>query len=118
MFCRVDYLRNQADEVFSRIQRDQYLTGLDRSAFVRRLAYHYSEINALHPFREGNGRAQREFIRELALYNNYAIDFRLITPDEMLAASVDSFLCRYDKIEALFDKALRKITGYSTPTCC
>ncbi|MBP5198505.1 MAG: Fic family protein, partial [Lachnospiraceae bacterium] len=31
------------------------------------LSKYYSDMNALHPFREGNGRAQREFSRELCL---------------------------------------------------
>ena len=31
--------------------------------------YCYTNSNALHPFREGNGRSQREFIRMLALKN-------------------------------------------------
>ena len=109
MFCRAVFLENQADVIFGAIRRDNYLEGLDYDQFVKRLAYHFSEINALHPFREGNGRSQREFIRELALYNHYAIDFSNATGKEMLDASVDAFLCRYEKMEALFDKCLRKL---------
>jgi len=70
MFCRAMFLENRADVVFSGIRNDGYLEGLAYDQFVKRLAYHFSEINALHPFREGNGRSQREFIRELALYNH------------------------------------------------
>ncbi|WP_390440172.1 Fic family protein [Lactonifactor longoviformis] len=33
---------------------------------VQKAAYYFSEINALHPFSEGNGRTQRELIRQLA----------------------------------------------------
>ena len=109
MFCRAMFLENQADVVFSGIRNDGYLEGLAYDQFVRRLAYHFSEINALHPFREGNRRSQREFIRELALYNHYAIDFSNATWKEMLDASVDAFLCKYEKMEALFDKCLRKL---------
>lgn len=109
MFCRAMFLENQADVVFGGIRNDGYLEGLAYDQFVKRLAYHFSEINALHPFREGNGRSQREFIRELALYNHYAIDFSNATWKEMLDASVDAFLCKYEKMEALFDKCLRKL---------
>jgi len=45
----------------------------------------------LHPFREGNGRAQREFIRELAVESGYEIAWDLVTQDEMFGASVASF---------------------------
>ena len=109
MFCRAMFLENQADVVFNGIRNDGYLEGLDYDQFVKRLAYHFSEINALHPFREGNGRSQREFIRELALYNHYAIDFSNATGKEMLDASVDAFLCKYERMEALFDECLRKL---------
>jgi len=109
MFCRAMFLENQADVVFSGIRNDGFLEGLDYDQFVKRLAYHFSEINALHPFREGNGRSQREFIRELALYNHYAVDFSNATGKEMLDASVDAFLCKYGKMERLFDKCLRKL---------
>ena len=110
MFCKAMFLEQQAELIFGAIRKDNYLNGMDYPMFVKRLAYHFSEINALHPFREGNGRTQREFIRELALYNHYVIDFSKISRGEMLEASMDSFLCNYDKMEALFDKALKKIS--------
>ena len=109
LFCKAMFLKNQSEVIFGDIKKDSYLEGLDYDAFVKRLAYHFSEINALHPFREGNGRCQREFIRELALYNHYVIDFRKADEKEMLDASVDSFLCKYGKMEELFTKCLRKI---------
>ena len=37
----------------------RFLRGLDRDVFTGRLAYYLGEVNALHPFREGNGRAKR-----------------------------------------------------------
>lgn len=49
LFCRAEHLRSQADIIFGSIQRDQYLKGMDRSTLVKRLSYHFSEINALHP---------------------------------------------------------------------
>jgi cell filamentation protein len=73
---------------------------------VLKLAYYFAEINALHPFREGNGRTQREFIRELALSAGYTIHFANITEEEMLKASIDSFMCDYRKMEELFCKCI------------
>jgi fido (protein-threonine AMPylation protein) len=34
--------------------------------FVDRLTYYLGEVNAIHPFREGNGRTQRVFFDQLA----------------------------------------------------
>jgi cell filamentation protein len=67
------------------------LRGKDSKGFCQRAAHYLGEINALHPFREGNGRAQREFIRGLALEAGYEVAWDLITQDEMLKASVASF---------------------------
>ena len=50
-----------------------------------------SEINAIHPFRDGNGRAQREFIRQLAVRAGFVIDWSTVTREQMTVASRDSF---------------------------
>ena len=109
MFCNVKFLDQQAEAIFEALRKDNYLEGLDQEKMSKRLAFHFSEINALHLFREGNGRTQREFIRELALHNHYALDFSKVSEKEMLDASVDSFLCKYEKMEELFGKCLRKV---------
>ena len=68
----------------------QSLESINYDEFISKIAYYFSEINALHPFREGNGRTQREFIRELALKCGYKIDFSKISKEQMLEASKDS----------------------------
>jgi cell filamentation protein len=57
----------------------------------KRAAYYLGEINALHPFREGNGRAQREFINHLAYKNGYFIEWKNISQADMIQASIESF---------------------------
>ena len=60
------------------------LRGLDRGIFVGRLAYYLGEVNALHPFREGNGRAQREFVRQFGQRNGLVLDWKRISCEEMI----------------------------------
>jgi cell filamentation protein len=52
--------------VFRALRGENFLRDLDRGPFVARLAYYLGEVNAVHPFREGNGRAQRSFFEQLA----------------------------------------------------
>ena len=59
--------------------------------FCNRAAHYMGELNAIHPFRDGNGRMQREFIRQLAERNGYAIDWTRISRDQMTEASKLSF---------------------------
>ncbi len=54
----------------------------DKNAIASKLAEILDNINYLHPFREGNGRAQREFIRTLALEKGFHLN--LNPPDNKL----------------------------------
>ena len=66
MFCLPQYIDSSAAVIFGELHDEDCLRGLRRDAFVGRLAHYLGEVNALHPFREGNGRAQRAFFRQLA----------------------------------------------------
>ena len=46
----------------------------DKNAISRKLAEILDNVNYGHFFREGNGRTQREFIRELAIQKGYSLD--------------------------------------------
>ncbi|MER2529093.1 MAG: Fic family protein [Candidatus Competibacter denitrificans] len=80
-----------ARPIFQKLQKERCLKGLDATEFSKRLAYYLGEINALHPFREGNGRAQREFINHLARANRYIIDWTSINREDMTQASIEAF---------------------------
>jgi cell filamentation protein len=65
-FCLPQYIEPSAAGIFRVLRGENCLRGLGRDAFIARLAFHLGEVNALHPFREGNGRAQRAFFEQLA----------------------------------------------------
>ena len=86
----------------------------------------YSDLDMIHPFREGNGRTEREFIRQLIDYickknglEPYELDYKRIkSRDEYIAAIIKAdALCQYDDLMALFDSILvvkeKKIDGPS-----
>jgi cell filamentation protein len=52
------------------------------------LAYYHAEINEVHPFREGNGRALRAFLRQLAREAGYRLDWTVVSPEENHAAAL------------------------------
>lgn len=90
-FAHHAHLVSASRPIFEHLKKERYLQGLNRTAFSERAAYYLGEINALHPFREGNGRAQREFINPLAWANGYTIDWSAIHPDALRQASIASF---------------------------
>ena len=66
MFCLPQYIEPAATEIFRLLRSDNFLRGLERGLFIDRLTYYLGEVNAVHPFREGNGRTQRAFFEQLA----------------------------------------------------
>ena len=66
MFCRWQFIESYSAGVFAELGAEECLRRLARNAFVGRLAHYYAEVNAIHPFREGNGRSQRAFLAQLA----------------------------------------------------
>lgn len=67
--------------------KDGYLANLERDTFIKRLSYHYDNYNFIHPFREGNGRAQRLLWTLICHDAGYALDWRLVSGEENDEAS-------------------------------
>lgn len=87
LFGLADFLAPALQQTLEKLARENYLADLDAARFAGRAAWFLGELNAAHPFREGNGRTQREFIRELGLKAGHYIDWRKTTPEEMIEAS-------------------------------
>ncbi|MHB9094343.1 MAG: Fic/DOC family protein [Eubacteriales bacterium] len=89
-FAQSQYIVPFATDLFNKLKSENYLETTSNEVFSNRAAYYMSEINAIHPFREGNGRATREFIRPLALYCNFKINWDSVDITELLDASIKS----------------------------
>jgi cell filamentation protein, protein adenylyltransferase len=106
MFAHWAHIEAYADDVFGQLRAEQLLSTVDEERFLDRFAYFYGEVNALHPFREGNGRAQRAFFRQLALHAGRRIDFGLLDPAEYNDACRVSMIGSTDPLRCLFASAL------------
>ena len=109
LFCRCFAIESEADRIFSELRNEKFLKNLSIYELAEHLAYYLAEINALHPFREGNGRTQREFIRQLAYQNNLFLSYAGITADEMITASKASFKLDYKPLQELILSHLRPL---------
>jgi cell filamentation protein len=105
-FCRADVIYTYADHTFGKLKSENWLRKLDRKAFIERLAYFMAEVNILHPFREGNGRAQRIFFAELARRAKYELDFGGIDGDALLQADVAAYNKDYAPLMNLLDEKM------------
>ena len=111
VFCVADMIPVYAENIFGKLRSEKWLRGLVRTEFIERLAYYMGEINALHPFREGNGRTQRVFFVELARRAKYELDYSQAEPGELLDADIAAYNKDYTLLIALLGKMLTKMSG-------
>jgi len=109
-FCNYIHLETYADGIFTKLKAEKMLANTPDNTFPERLSYYFSEVNVLHPFREGNGRTQRVFIEYLAQAAGYHVSFADVSNHEMIEASALAFALEYDKMTTMFRRILTPIT--------
>ena len=72
-------VNTKLDSVFEKLAEQDQLRGLSREDFSRQAADVMSDLNQVHPFREGNGRTQREFMTQLAEQAGHPLQFEGVT---------------------------------------
>src|SRR5574344_1130530 len=107
-FAEWQYIDGELKKLLDNLKNENYLNGLSKEDFSKRLAYYMAELNVLHPFREGNGRTIREFIRELAFKNDYILDLRNTESMDMLNASIKSVIDEKDLTIILYKLLMEK----------
>ena len=90
MFFPPHLIGQELDKVFSMLHNEKMMHETDRKRQIEHLSYIMSELNIIHPFREGNGRSLRELIRCMALNYGFTLDWSRVDRDTMLNAAVRS----------------------------
>jgi cell filamentation protein len=72
-FCLPQHIESFAHDTFTRLAAADYLRGLDRAEFIDGVTELLDDLNALHPFRDGNGRTQRAFCAQLARHAGHQL---------------------------------------------
>ncbi len=110
-FCHAMYIEKEARRLFARLH-ERIAQGVGTTGEAVALAAHaLSEINAIHPFRDGNGRAQREFVREMLLKLGFTVEYSRAEPGLMLRASIASFMGDEGPMAGLFRACTFKNSG-------
>ena len=102
LFCDAQYIEKELNKIFLQLKQEQYLKNCTDKDIAKRAAYYLGEINAIHPFREGNGRTERIFISQLIRFNGYDIDFSDIDTDYLMFATIQSAQGITDNLVNLF----------------
>lgn len=87
LFCLPEHIDSYAAGIFESLAHANYLRGREQAQFVDGLAAALGDVNALHPFREGNGRTQRAFFSQLAEDAGYRLVWGRVGAAENVEAS-------------------------------
>ena len=104
-FAQWEYIEDELIRLLNNLKKENFLAGLDRTQISSRIAYYWAELNVLHPFREGNGRTTREFLRQLLLNNNYVFNLKNVNSQDLLNASIKSIVDT-SSLEELLNKCI------------
>lgn len=108
-FAQPAFIDGAGRQLGEAIAKENNLQGLEKPQFVERLALYYSDWNALHPFREGNGRTTRELIGQIAREAGYELDQTRIdnTKDQWNDAARRSFHGDLAPVKEILTEAIR-----------
>ena len=104
LFCLTEHIESFGNEVFDKLKKEKYFKDYDFETKLDKLVELFADINALHPFREGNGRSQRIFIESLAKINGIYLDLTNVSKMDMIIASHESINGNYTKLKNVFIK--------------
>lgn len=108
LFVPAKYLRNTLQELEKIIKENLPKEKETKKEFAKKLAVIHCEFNAIHPFREGNGRTIRLFLDLLAISEGHTfIDFSKSSQKTYIAVCVDGMKKDYRKMQKIILKGLQ-----------
>jgi cell filamentation protein len=103
MFCYPEHIDGQMRKLFGELRKDNYFRRQSAGEFSRKASHFLTELNAIHPFREGNGRSQLALLTLLAERAEYPLSLNKLDPNEMLTAMVTSFSGKEARLQKLIE---------------
>lgn len=79
LFCLTENIESFGNDIFKKLEEEKYFIDYDYETKIDKLIELFADINALHPFREGNGRTQRLFIENLSKINGIYLKTIVVT---------------------------------------
>lgn len=90
-FCYPEYICSEMKTLFADLKVQRFLRGLSHSLFAASAAHFLGTLNAIHAFRDGNGRAQNAFLALLADQAAHPLALEELDPEAFVAAMISSF---------------------------
>lgn len=100
-FCYPEHIEKQANSLFAWLADHNNMMELSAPEFAAGAAHFMGELNAIHPFREGNGRTQLSFLKLVVSNAGFPFDDAVLEPTRTLDAMIASFSGDLAPLEAL-----------------
>ena len=101
---------DMAEKFLNTLLSNYLLNANNKIEICKSLAEILDNLNYFHPFREGNGRTQREVIRSLALMKGYECEISIGLDDDIYHLYMDGTVYGdTSKLEQLFNKLLTEL---------
>lgn len=91
MFCYPENIPSEIQKRFMQLKKQRFLRELSLRDFGAQAAHLLTEINAIHPFRDGNGRTQLTFMTLLADQAGHPFNLKALDTGAMIPAMEASF---------------------------
>jgi cell filamentation protein len=105
-FCYPEHIDREMRRLFTDLAEQGNFKGVGASAFALKAAHLLAELNAIHPFREGNGRTQLAFVILLAERAGHALELKPRHARAVLSATIASFDGNEEPLAALIHRLL------------
>ena len=100
------FIKTGMADVHRRIVGADYLKGLASKEFSHKAAEIIGDVNYVHPFREGNGRVQLQYLKQLTQRAGHPIDLARFPPQAWIQASRAAHQGDYDAFAQVILEAL------------
>jgi len=107
-FCYPENIDREMRRLFDSLAKQKHLRGLDPSTFAKKAAHFLAELNAIHPFREGNGRTQLSFLIVLAERAGHPLAIERLNAEAMLRATIASFAGNEQPLAGLIGRLMQQ----------
>jgi cell filamentation protein len=98
MFCYPEHIPGEMRQLFARLADSDCFSRLNANGFASSAAHFLAELNAIHPFREGNGRCQNTFLALLGARAGHSLVLSRLDQEGFLAAMIESFAGREEPL--------------------
>ncbi|MCQ2978324.1 MAG: Fic family protein [Clostridia bacterium] len=100
-FASCEFIDSELDRILDPVCDLEDLKGLSDDELAERVADIMAELNVVHPFREGNGRTYREFMRQMCDKLGYSLDWSKVSYEELFESSLKSVVDISDLTEVI-----------------